>query len=71
MVYSCFSTDVISYYAFGQSEGFLEREDFKPNLRSVTNATVRPIPYVRQWPFLFYLIDSFPEYVFYPRTLQT
>jgi cytochrome P450 len=61
MAYSCLTTDVISYYAFGQSEGFLEQEDFKPNLRPTVHAALRPAPYVRQWPFLFYLIANLPE----------
>jgi len=61
MAYSCLTTDVISYYAFGQSEGFLHQDDFKPNLRATVHSALRPAPYVRQWPFLFYLIANVPE----------
>jgi len=63
MAYSCFTTDVISYYAFGQTDGFLEQADFEPNLRSTIFASLRPFPYMRQWPFLYYLIVSIPECV--------
>jgi len=62
--YSCFTTDVISYYAFGHSEGFLDQKDFEPNLRPMVRAATRPSPFIRQWPFLFYLIASVPEYIF-------
>jgi hypothetical protein len=63
MAYSCLTTDVISYYAFGQAEGFLDQPDFTPNLRATILATAGPTAYVRQWPFLFYLISNVPEYV--------
>lgn len=63
MAYSCFTTDIVSYYAFGQTDGFLEQADFEPNLRSIIFASIRPYPYVRQWPFLFYVIASVPECV--------
>ena len=62
--YSCFTTDVISYYAFGESEGFLKRENFELNLRAALHSSARPAPFIRQWPFLLYLIDSVSEYVF-------
>src|SRR5881227_1736964 len=58
MAYSCFTTDIISSYAFGQTEGFLEQPDFEPNLRPTIFASLKPAPYVRQWPFLYYLIAS-------------
>jgi cytochrome P450 len=67
MAYSCFTTDIISYYAFGQTEGFLEQTDFEPNLRPTIFAFLKPFPYVRQWPFLYYLIASIPECVFKPQ----
>ena len=63
MAYSCFTTDVISYYAFGQTDGFLKQADFEPNLRPTIFASIRPFPYVRQWPFLYYLIANVPECV--------
>jgi cytochrome P450 len=31
--YSCFTSDVISEYCFGESFGFLEQESFEPNFR--------------------------------------
>jgi cytochrome P450 len=68
MAYSCFTTDIISYYAFGQTEGFLEQADFEPNLRPTIFATLKPFPYVRQWPFLFYAIAGIPECVFLPQS---
>jgi cytochrome P450 len=63
MAYSCLTTDIISSYAFGQAEGFLDQPDFTPNLRATILATAGPTAYVRQLPFLFYLIASIPEYV--------
>jgi len=43
----------------------LEQEDFEPNLRPIVHSSTKPVPYVRQWPFLYYLIANIPEYVFF------
>jgi cytochrome P450 len=62
MAYSCYTTDVITSYCFGQSLGFLQRTDFEPNLRNAIHSGCKPLPVMRQWPFLFHIVNSMPEY---------
>jgi hypothetical protein len=61
MAYSCFTTDVITHYCFGQSHGLLDQEDFEPNLYKAILAGLTTAPAVKQWPALFMIIDSIPE----------
>lgn len=59
--YSCFTTDVVTSYCFGQKQGLLDQEDFEPNLRKAIQSGCRMLPVVRQWPTMFGLVQSLPE----------
>lgn len=50
--FSCFSTDVISDYCFGESFGFLEQQTWEPNFRKPLYALLRPLFMFRFFPFL-------------------
>jgi cytochrome P450 len=63
MAYSCFATDIITNHCFGQSYGFLDHEDFEPNLRRAILGGCASMPIVRQFPILAFVIDSLPESV--------
>lgn len=53
--YSCFSTDVITDYCFGDSFGFLTQESWEPNFRGPLYALLKPIFLFRFFPFLRYV----------------
>jgi cytochrome P450 len=59
--YSCFSSDVITSYCFGQTHGFLDQEDFVPNLKSAIRAGASSMAVVKQFPFLATLVENMPE----------
>lgn len=67
--YSCFTADVISGYAFGQSFGFLAgQEGWTPNFRDPTEASLQASHVFRFFPFLkdldrlaVWLVDYLPE----------
>jgi cytochrome P450 len=61
--FSCFTTDVVTSYCFGQKKGFLDQPEFTPNLRPAIIGGCTMLPTVRQWPNLFGLVQSLPEYV--------
>ncbi|KIW07999.1 uncharacterized protein PV09_00945 [Verruconis gallopava] len=61
--YSCFTTDVVTFYCFGQKKGFLDQDDFVPNLRNAIIGGCKMLPTVRQWPTIFGLVQSVPEFV--------
>ncbi|KAE9985723.1 hypothetical protein BLS_005689 [Venturia inaequalis] len=63
MAYSCFTTDIITRYCFGQSYGYLDQEEFEPNLGQAIVTSVAAGAFVKQWPFLFTIMDSTPDYV--------
>ncbi|KAI9043090.1 cytochrome P450 [Aspergillus affinis] len=50
--FSCFSTDVISDYCFGESFGFLEQKSWEPNFRKPLYALLKPLFPFRFFPFL-------------------
>jgi hypothetical protein len=61
MAYSCFSTDIIISYCFGQTQGFLDDEGFDKNLRAGIHAGCRILPVAKQWPGIFLIMDNLPE----------
>jgi len=63
--YSCFTTDVISAYCFGQANGLLDQPDFTPNLRPAILGGCASLPVVKQIPWLAVVIDALPEYDYY------
>lgn len=68
MAYSCFTSDVIFGYSFGEEQGFLRREGWYPNYRQATLAILKPVFLLRFFPLLnklqdyaVYFIDYLPE----------
>ncbi|KAK8137099.1 cytochrome P450 [Apiospora sp. TS-2023a] len=55
MAYSCFTSDTISDYCFGQSFGFLAQEAWYPNYRAATHAFLQTVYVFRYFPFLRHL----------------
>ncbi|KAI0532240.1 cytochrome P450 [Xylaria digitata] len=50
--YSCFSSDVISEYCFGESFGFLIQDSWLPNFRGPLYSLIKPVYLFRFFPFL-------------------
>ncbi|KAH8887942.1 trichodiene oxygenase [Thozetella sp. PMI_491] len=50
--YSCFATDIISKFCFGESFGFLDQEDFEPNFRNSVMSFVHGYFILRFFPWL-------------------
>lgn len=53
--YSCFTSDAIADYCFGQSFGFLAQASWYPNYRAATYAFLKTIYVFRYFPFLRHL----------------
>ncbi|KAI0103935.1 cytochrome P450 [Nemania sp. FL0031] len=53
--YSCFSSDVVSDYAFGSSFNFLNQESWQPNFRGPLYSIIRPVFMFRFFPLSRYL----------------
>ncbi|KAI1415600.1 cytochrome P450 [Hypoxylon sp. FL1857] len=56
--YSCFTSDVISYYSFGESFGFLDREAWEPSFRGAVYSLLQTIFLFRFFPFLKHTADA-------------
>jgi cytochrome P450 len=52
MAYSCFTSDAISGYCFGERLGFLNQEGWYPNFRAPTASILQPVFAFRFFPFL-------------------
>ncbi|KAF4452141.1 cytochrome P450 oxidoreductase [Fusarium austroafricanum] len=50
--YSCFTSDAISSYCFGEAFGLLSQDDWQPNFREATLAVLKPVFVFRFFPFL-------------------
>lgn len=50
--YSCFTSDVIFTYCFGESNGFLQQEGWYPNFREPTLAMIKHTLLFKFFPFL-------------------
>ncbi|KAI1099223.1 cytochrome P450 [Jackrogersella minutella] len=68
VAYSCFTSDAISSYCFGESFGFLEQEDWFPNFHVAEVAILKPVFALRFFPILRhlfslgdYLLNYLPE----------
>ncbi|KAF7556968.1 hypothetical protein G7Z17_g1037 [Cylindrodendrum hubeiense] len=51
MAYSCFTSDAISGYCFGESFGFLNQKGWYPNFREPTASILRPVFIFRFFPW--------------------
>ncbi|TLD33341.1 hypothetical protein PspLS_00708 [Pyricularia sp. CBS 133598] len=56
VAYSCFTSDTISDYCFGESFGFLEQKGWYPNFRDPTAATLKIAFFLRFFPWCTHLI---------------
>lgn len=78
MAYSCFTSDAISGYSFGQSFGLLDQKGWYPNFREPTASILRPVFIFRFFPWTKasaglgkYLVDYCPaDIAMFIRTLQ-
>ncbi|KAM0271148.1 hypothetical protein ACHAQH_009167 [Verticillium albo-atrum] len=68
MAYSCFTSDAISGYCFGEPFGLLAHDSWTPNFREATLAVLKPVFVFRFFPFLAatavlgkWLVDYLPE----------
>ncbi|KAI0151458.1 cytochrome P450 [Pestalotiopsis sp. NC0098] len=52
MAYSCFTSDAIADYAFGESFGFLAQDEWEPNYRASLYAFLQTVYIFRFFPFL-------------------
>ncbi|KAI1763613.1 cytochrome P450 [Hypoxylon sp. FL1150] len=52
MAYSCFTSDAISDYCFGESFGFLAQESWEPNFRAPLYSLLQTVYIFRFFPFL-------------------
>ncbi|KAK7911853.1 trichodiene oxygenase [Apiospora marii] len=59
--YSCFTTDVITDYCFGEPFGLLEQDDWEPNFRAPTNAMQDAQPLFKFFPAAHWFADVFPK----------
>ena len=50
--YSCFTSDAIFGYSFGEPLGLLARDTWTPNFREATYAVLKPVFVMRFFPFL-------------------
>jgi hypothetical protein len=66
MAYSCFATDAISGYSFGESFGLLDQKGWFPNFREPTASVLRPVFIFRFFPWTkgsVGLAKSFVDYL--------
>ncbi|KAI1387579.1 cytochrome P450 [Hypoxylon trugodes] len=64
--YSCFTSDIISMYCFGECFGFLEQKDWTPNFHIAELAVLKPIYFLRYFPMLtklYGLADHLVDYL--------
>ena len=78
MAYSCFTSDAISGYSFGESFGFLDQDGWYPNFREPLASILKPVFIFRFFPITKasagigkYLVDYMPpSTAMMVRTLQ-
>ena len=58
--YSCFASDVITEYCFGESFQYLDQPTWEPNYRTALNILFGYIHIFRHFPLIAYLIEAIP-----------
>jgi cytochrome P450 len=66
MAYSCFTSDAISDYCFGESFGFLAQDSWEPNFRAPLYALLQTVYVFRFFPYLKHVTVAAPWYVVLP-----
>lgn len=64
VAYSCFTSDVIFKYCFGESNGFLDQEGWYPNFREPTLAMIKHTLLFKFFPILVRLQPVAVWYVY-------
>jgi cytochrome P450 len=60
MAYSCFTSDTISEYCFGESFGFLAQDSWEPNYRAALYAFLQTVFVFRFFPLFKHLSVAAP-----------
>ncbi|CAH0004333.1 unnamed protein product [Clonostachys byssicola] len=58
--YSCFTADIISHYCFGDSDCYLDQDDWEPNFRTLVDNFERNLHIFRHIPGLATLVERIP-----------
>ncbi|KAI1380471.1 putative cytochrome P450 [Hypoxylon crocopeplum] len=61
MAFSCFTTDVVTTYAFAKCYDFLADASFERNFHAPIVAGTDLGPFIKQFPFIFPLMQSLPD----------
>jgi hypothetical protein len=62
-VFSALTTDVITFYVFGERQGSLDAPDFDPVLHRAIQASVQMTPMGKQFPWMIPLSRSMPYWL--------
>lgn len=60
MAFSCYTTEVIFSYCFGKKSGFMDQDDFEPNLREAIYAGLANHHIGKQVPLLVRAMNLLP-----------
>ncbi|KAI6091573.1 putative cytochrome P450 [Hypoxylon rubiginosum] len=61
MAFSCFTTDVVTTYAFAKCYDFLDDASFQSNFHEPIVAGTNLGPYIKQFPFIYPLMRCLPD----------
>lgn len=59
--YSCFTSDIISGYCFGEPFGFIRQKSWEPNFRHALHSLLTPMHVFRFYPVLKAIVDLMPS----------
>jgi hypothetical protein len=60
---TCFTSDIITEYAFRQTSSWLTLTNFSPNMHDVTSTSLRSGHLWRHFPFIRIMVQNMPRYV--------
>ncbi|KAF1983502.1 cytochrome P450 [Aulographum hederae CBS 113979] len=60
LAFTCFTTDVVTEYAFGKSFDYLAHPDFFPEWSDMLRDIGKTVPLLKAWPWLLLILDSIP-----------
>lgn len=61
LIYSAFTADIITEYAFGESSDWLEQQDFNAPFYQIMTTVHELHAPAKQFPFLMTMLDTIPE----------
>ncbi|PYI13626.1 cytochrome P450 [Aspergillus violaceofuscus CBS 115571] len=59
--YSCFTSDIISGYCFGEPFGFIRQKSWEPNFRHALHSLLTPMHVFQSFPLLKAIVDLMPS----------